>query len=74
MNYVPRIRPASDVEIKPRRSLLACFRDFWTHPTIDAMQAQMLREVWAKWKSLQFHAISARYCRRIHRTTVGRPS
>lgn len=24
-------------------------RNFWTHPTIAEMQAQMLRNVWAKW-------------------------
>lgn len=56
MNFKPRLRPASDFEIKPRRSWLARFRDFWTHETIDAMQARMLRDV----PAIYAHRVAAR--------------
>lgn len=58
MNFKPRLRPASDFEIKPRRSWLARFRDFWTHETIDAMQARMLREVWEEYRLRRTFPIS----------------
>lgn len=56
--FTPRIRPASDFEIKPRRSLLARFLGFWTHPTIAEMQAQMLREVWDEYRLRRLFPIS----------------
>jgi hypothetical protein len=50
MNYVPRIRPASDFEIKPRRRLLSRLYDFLFPLTAEAAQAKMLRVVWAQWR------------------------
>jgi hypothetical protein len=57
--YIPRIRPASDFCIGPRLSLLSRFLAWWYHPTIEAMQVQMLLRVWSRWKSQRgkFHTL-----------------
>jgi len=71
MKFKPRLRPASDFEIKPRRSWLARFRDFWTHETIDAMQARMLREVWEEYRLRRVFPISYGALRHVQPFLVG---
>lgn len=44
--FKPRIRPASDFQIKPRVSWREWLRRLWNYDPV-AMQAEMLKRVWA---------------------------
>lgn len=59
-------------------NILARFRDFWTHPTIDAMQAQMLREIpalhWHRQQAKRINANTealARHCMEMSKALYG---